>query len=138
MAEREWQQYAEDTKDIPLLEAFKEKHKADPVYVRLAEARIEELKRGDGQKAEVGHQATPGQQREEVGIREILARSQTAHLGLWVADKNDAIVVRSVDDASEAAQRGIKSGDVVLEVNGLAMKSRWDLYGAVTRRERPL
>jgi serine protease Do len=46
-ADREWQQYAKDTKDIRLLEAFKEKHKADPVYVRLAEARIEALKRQD-------------------------------------------------------------------------------------------
>jgi uncharacterized caspase-like protein len=43
-AEREWQQYGKDTKDIRLLEAFKEKYKADPVYARLAEARIEELK----------------------------------------------------------------------------------------------
>jgi hypothetical protein len=44
-AEREWQQYGKDTKDIHLLEAFKDKYKADPVYVRLAEARIEELKK---------------------------------------------------------------------------------------------
>jgi hypothetical protein len=44
-AEREWQQFAKDTKDIRLLEAFKEKHKDDPVYLRLAEARIEELKK---------------------------------------------------------------------------------------------
>jgi hypothetical protein len=44
MAEREWQQYGKDTRDIGLLEAFKEKHKADPLYVRLAEERIEELK----------------------------------------------------------------------------------------------
>jgi formylglycine-generating enzyme required for sulfatase activity len=43
-AEREWQQYAKDTKDVRLLEAFKKKHKEDPVYVRLAEARIEDLK----------------------------------------------------------------------------------------------
>jgi len=43
-AERE-RQYGKDTKDIRLLEAFKEKHKADSFYVRLAEARIEELKK---------------------------------------------------------------------------------------------
>src|SRR5262249_7327165 len=43
--EHEWQQYGKDTKNIRLLEAFKEKHKADLVYVRLAEARIEELKK---------------------------------------------------------------------------------------------
>ena len=44
-AEREWQQYGKDTKDIRLLEAFKEKHKGDPVYARLADVRIEELKK---------------------------------------------------------------------------------------------
>src|SRR5215470_271140 len=50
-AEREWQQYAKDTKDVRLPEAFKEKHKADPVYVRLAEARIEALKKQQDAKA---------------------------------------------------------------------------------------
>jgi uncharacterized caspase-like protein len=44
-AEREWQQYGKDTKDIELLKAFKNKHNADPFYVRLAETRIEELRR---------------------------------------------------------------------------------------------
>jgi peptidoglycan-N-acetylglucosamine deacetylase len=44
-AEREWQRYGNNTKDIRLLEAFKEKHKGDPLYARLAEARIEELKK---------------------------------------------------------------------------------------------
>jgi hypothetical protein len=47
-AEREWQQYGNETKDIRLLEAFKEKHKTDPTYVRLAEARIKELKKEEG------------------------------------------------------------------------------------------
>jgi formylglycine-generating enzyme required for sulfatase activity len=51
-AEREWQQYGKDTKDIRLLEAFKEKHKADPLYVRLAEARIEELKKQQAASAD--------------------------------------------------------------------------------------
>lgn len=41
--EREWQLYGKDTKDLRLLEAFIEKHKADLVYARLAEARIEVL-----------------------------------------------------------------------------------------------
>jgi formylglycine-generating enzyme required for sulfatase activity len=64
-AEREWQQYGKDTKDIRLLEAFKEKHKTDPVYARLAEARIEELKQADDKKAEAERQATLRQQQEE-------------------------------------------------------------------------
>lgn len=44
-AEREWQQYAKDTRDLGLLDAFKKKHAQDPVYVRLADARIELLRR---------------------------------------------------------------------------------------------
>jgi uncharacterized caspase-like protein len=55
-AEHEWQQYAKDAKDIRLLEAFKEKHKADPFYVRLAEGRIEELKREEERKADAERQ----------------------------------------------------------------------------------
>jgi hypothetical protein len=53
-AEREWQDI-KDTKDVGVLEAFIGMHKADPqnaVYVRLAEARVEELK-----KTEVGRKA---------------------------------------------------------------------------------
>jgi hypothetical protein len=42
--EREWQQYGKDRKHARAVEAFKDK-KADPVYARLAEARIEGLKR---------------------------------------------------------------------------------------------
>src|SRR5262245_38871225 len=41
--ERHWQQYVKDTKAIRPLEASK-RHKAGPVYTRLAEARIEGLK----------------------------------------------------------------------------------------------
>ena len=59
-AEREWQQYGKDTKDIRLLEAFKEKHKDDPVYVRLAEARIEELRKQTASAARPSEPAKPG------------------------------------------------------------------------------
>jgi formylglycine-generating enzyme required for sulfatase activity len=46
-AERDWQQYWSRTTDIQMLEAFKEMHKAVPQYVRLAETRIEELRRAE-------------------------------------------------------------------------------------------
>jgi formylglycine-generating enzyme required for sulfatase activity len=59
-AEREWQQYGKDTKDIRLLEAFKEKHRGDPVYARLAEARIEELKKQTASAARPSEPAKPG------------------------------------------------------------------------------
>jgi formylglycine-generating enzyme required for sulfatase activity len=41
--EREWQAYGKDTRSIRPLEVFKEKHKVESVYGRLAEARIEGL-----------------------------------------------------------------------------------------------
>jgi serine protease Do len=56
-------------------------------------------------------------------------------LGLTVApgtgpDK-DGVVVTNVDNASDAAQKGIKSGDVILEVGGLAVKSPDDLSNGI-------
>jgi formylglycine-generating enzyme required for sulfatase activity len=63
--EREWQQYGKDTKDLRLLEAFKEKHKADPVYARLAEARIDDLKKEEDKKAEAERLAAVQRQQEE-------------------------------------------------------------------------
>jgi len=40
-AEREWQPYGKDTRNFRLREVFREKLKAESVYARLAEARIE-------------------------------------------------------------------------------------------------
>jgi serine protease Do len=56
-------------------------------------------------------------------------------LGLTVvpgtgADK-DSVVVSEVDSASDAAQKGIKSGDVILEIGGQAIKSPEDVSRAV-------
>ena len=43
----------------------------------------------------------------------------------------DAVVVSDVDNASDAAQKGIKSGDVILEVGGTSVKSPEDVSNAV-------
>jgi hypothetical protein len=74
-AEREWQQYGKDTQDIRLLEAFKEKHKADPVYVRLAEARLEELKREEDKRADAERQAMLRQQQQEEKRKQVEAEA---------------------------------------------------------------
>jgi hypothetical protein len=63
--------------DVPLLEAFKEKHKADLVYARLAEARIEKVKREDENKAEAERQAMLRQQ-QEVARRKQVEASEKA------------------------------------------------------------
>ena len=67
-AEREWQQYAKDTRDLALLEAFKRKHAQDPVYVRLAEARIEAVQR-EAQAAATG-------ERERVAALDLQRRQE--------------------------------------------------------------
>ena len=43
----------------------------------------------------------------------------------------DGVVVTDVDNASDAAQKGIKSGDVILEVGGLAVKNPEDVANGV-------
>jgi serine protease Do len=48
----------------------------------------------------------------------------------------DAVVVSEVDNASDAAQKGIKSGDVILEIGGLAVKSPEDVSNAVQEAAR--
>jgi len=48
----------------------------------------------------------------------------------------DAVVVSEVDNASDAAQKGIKSGDVILEIGGLAVRSPEDVSNAVKEAAR--
>jgi serine protease Do len=56
-------------------------------------------------------------------------------LGLTVAPgtgtNKDGVVVTNVDSDSDAAQKGIKSGDVILEVGGLNVKSPDDVANGV-------
>jgi serine protease Do len=52
-------------------------------------------------------------------------------LGLTVAPgtgaNKDGVVITNIDGASDAAQKGIKSGDVILEVGGNSVKKPEDL-----------
>jgi serine protease Do len=56
-------------------------------------------------------------------------------LGLTVAPgtgtNKDSVVVTNVDNASDAAQKGIRSGDVILEVGGLSVKKPEDVASGV-------
>jgi len=56
-------------------------------------------------------------------------------LGLTVlpgtGTNKDAVVVSDVDSGSDAAQKGIKSGDVILEVGGTTVKNPEDVANAV-------
>src|SRR5215468_6907501 len=56
-------------------------------------------------------------------------------LGLTVAPgtgaNKDGVVVTDIDNGSDAAQKGIKTGDVILEVGGLAVKNPEDLANGI-------
>jgi serine protease Do len=56
-------------------------------------------------------------------------------LGLTIAPASgtnkEGVVVTEVDGSSDAAQKGIKSGDIILEVGGLAVKSPDDVANGV-------
>jgi serine protease Do len=56
-------------------------------------------------------------------------------LGLTVVPgtgaNKDGVVVTEVDNGSDAAQKGIKTGDVILEVGGLAVKNPEDLANGI-------
>ena len=77
-AEREWQQYGRDSRDPALLEAFKRKHKDDPVYVALADARLALLRRE--QQAAV---------LPEAGTDEVAERSSRPHKRRRLRQPND-------------------------------------------------
>jgi serine protease Do len=74
-------------------------------------------------KAESGKPASEPQATE----MDQLGLSVTAGTG---ANK-DGVVVTNVDTASDAAQKGIKSGDVILAINDLAVKTPEDLATGV-------
>jgi len=56
-------------------------------------------------------------------------------LGLTVAPgtgaNKDGVVITNIDSASDAAQKGIKSGDVILEVGGTSVKKPEDLANGI-------
>jgi uncharacterized caspase-like protein len=119
-AEREWQQYGKVTKDIRLLEAFKEKHRADPVYVRLAEARIEELKREELKKAEAERQALLQRQQDE----EIHKRAEVeAHAKGEAEQQRVALLQKQVEDSNR--NKTVSTPELGSETTVLSVTTRF-------------
>lgn len=55
----------------------------------------------------------------------------TESLGLALADSPDGVVVKSVDPASDAAEKGIQPGDIVVKVSGRDVKKPADVVAGV-------
>ncbi|MDZ4380500.1 MAG: DegQ family serine endoprotease [Parvibaculum sp.] len=55
----------------------------------------------------------------------------TESLGLALADSPDGVVVKTVDPASDAAEKGIQPGDIVVKVSGRDVKKPADVVSGV-------
>ena len=59
------------------------------------------------------------------------AEAATQSLGLGLGQTADGVVVQSVDPNSEAAEKGIQNGDIILKVSGKDVKSPGDVVDGV-------
>ncbi|MBX3507876.1 MAG: DegQ family serine endoprotease [Parvibaculum sp.] len=59
------------------------------------------------------------------------AQSATESLGLSFTSSPDGVVVQSVDPNSDAAEKGVRPGDVILKVSGKDVKSPADVVAGV-------
>jgi serine protease Do len=101
------------TADVVIIRDGGEKH----LSIKLDEASVERsARRGDGAQRP----------------------SDKSALGVSVAPDKSGLVVEGVDPDGRAADAGIRAGDVILEVNRLAVKSIEDLRAAIRRSsDRP-
>jgi serine protease Do len=63
-------------------------------------------------------------------------KGTTDSLGLALAQTPDGVVVRSVDPASEAAEKGIRPGDVIVKVSGRDVKKPSDVVAGVEEAKK--
>ena len=130
-AEREWQQYGKDTKDIRLLEAFKEKHRVDPVYVRLAEARIEELKREEDKRAEAESQAMRRRQEEEKRKQQAEAEARAKE-----AERQRVALLQKQEERKQAEADARAKAEADREHLALLQKEEEDRKRAEEQKQR--
>ena len=63
-------------------------------------------------------------------------QNTTSVLGLDLAKADGGVTVQSVDQSSEAAEKGIQPGDVILSISSLEVKSPDDVVNAVKAAEK--
>ena len=102
-------------------------------------AKLDVVRKGEAKTFEVTLATMPNQKEANAGDHEESSGPGVPHLGLSVAPANDVagaggkgVVVTNVDPDGPAAERGFKSGDVILEVAGKSVTSVADLRKALT------
>jgi serine protease Do len=63
-------------------------------------------------------------------------QATTQSLGLSLASSPDGVTVQSVDQSSEAAEKGIRPGDIVLKISGRDVKTPTDIVDGVAAAKK--
>ncbi|MDO8289680.1 MAG: DegQ family serine endoprotease [Parvibaculum sp.] len=92
---------------------------------------------GKEKNLNVGIEAFP-EKLDEVAAKEDAPAGQntTKALGLDLATTDAGVTVQNVDPSSEAAEKGIQPGDVVLSISSVDVKSPKDVVDGVTAAEK--
>ena len=65
-----------------------------------------------------------------------VAQGTTESLGLSLSAAADGVTVQAVDPASEAAEKGIRPGDILLKISGRDVKTPGDVVDGVSAAKK--
>jgi serine protease Do len=101
-------------------------------------ARLDILRKGEQKSIEVTLAKMPNQPEKQANAGE-MENGSTPHLGISVAPASDVagagskgVVITGVDPEGPAAEHGLKSGDVILDVGGKSVSSVGELRSALS------
>jgi serine protease Do len=101
-------------------------------------AKLDILRKGEAKSIEVTLAKMPNQPEKQAKAGD-MDNGSTPHLGISVAPASDVagagskgVVITGVDPEGPAAEHGLKSGDVILDVGGKSVSSVGELRGALS------
>jgi len=101
-------------------------------------AKLDILRKGEAMSIEVTLAKMPNQPEKQAKGGD-MDNGSTPHLGISVAPASDVagagskgVVITAVDPEGPAAEHGLKSGDVILDVGGKSVSSVGELRGALS------
>lgn len=120
-----------DTKNIPAFEAFVARYPKN-FYADLARQRIAELRKREETRV-VTPQPAPKTKGSKIDVQ--VQAIEISQLGLSVVNgigpNKDDVVITEVDPDADAARKGLKSGDIIMEMGGTGVKTQQEVANAV-------
>ncbi len=112
-------------------------HAGDPIHLKIhRDGKDQEIVIKSGTRPSEDQLAQNGQPRSGGGEDE--GKAATGALGLQIAPdpQGKGVRVAGVDASSDAATKGLRRGDVILQVGGRAVRSAADVTAAVTEAKK--